>query len=79
MDIYKSLSHTKWECKYHVVFIPKYRRKVLYGELRQHLGEVFRDLARRKECEIEEAKRVAICDCGQTGHSPFCDGAHSRI
>ncbi len=47
MDDYESLSHTKWECKYHVVFIPKYRRKVLYGELRQHLGDVFRKLALR--------------------------------
>ena len=42
MDEYESLSHSKWECKYHVVFIPKCRRKVLYGNLRQHLGEVFR-------------------------------------
>ena len=38
MNEYESLNHTKWECKYHVVFIPKYRRKVLYGSLRQHLG-----------------------------------------
>jgi REP element-mobilizing transposase RayT len=45
MDEYESLSHTRWECKYHVVFIPKYRRKTLYGELRRHLGEVFRKLA----------------------------------
>ena len=42
MDETKSLSHSKWECKYHVVFIPKCRRKVLYAQLRQHLGEVFR-------------------------------------
>jgi putative transposase len=44
----------KRECKYHVVFIPKYRRKALYFELRRHLGEVFRKLAERKESEIEE-------------------------
>ena len=50
----QSLSHTKWECKYHVVFIPKFRRKVLYGQLRQDLGEVFRELARQKESQIEE-------------------------
>ena len=43
MDEYESLNHTKWECKYHVIFIPKCRRKTLYGELRQHLGEVFRN------------------------------------
>ena len=54
MDDYESLSHTKWECKYHVVFIPKCRRKVLYGQLRQHLGEVFRELATRRESRIEE-------------------------
>jgi len=54
MTDYQSLSHTKWECKYHVVFIPKYRRKVLYGHLRQYLGEVFRELARHKESRIEE-------------------------
>ena len=42
------------ECKYHVVFIPKCRRKVLYGQLRQHLGEVFRKLAEQKESRIEE-------------------------
>jgi len=54
MDDYGSLSHSKWECKYHVVFIPKYRRKTLYGELRQHLGEVFRKLAMQKESRVEE-------------------------
>ena len=54
MNDYQSLSHTKWECQYHVVFIPKYRRKVLYGHLRQYLGEVFRELARQKESRIEE-------------------------
>ena len=54
MDEMESLSHTKWECKYHVVFIPKCRRKTLYGELRQHLGEVCRKLAVQKESRIEE-------------------------
>jgi len=50
----KTLNHSKYECKYHVVFIPKGRRKLLYKELRQYLGEVFRELARRRECVIEE-------------------------
>jgi putative transposase len=54
MSNYNRLQHTKWLCKYHVVFIPKYRRKVLYGQLRQHLGQVFRQLAQRRESEIEE-------------------------
>jgi putative transposase len=54
MDDYESLSHSKWDCKYHVVFIPKCRRKTLYGELRQHLGEIFRKLAMQKESRVEE-------------------------
>ncbi|WP_456378155.1 IS200/IS605 family transposase [Thiolapillus sp.] len=54
MDEYKSLRHSKWECKYHVVFIPKCRRKTLYGQLRKYLGEVFHELARQKESRIEE-------------------------
>jgi putative transposase len=54
MDEYESLSHTKWECKCHVVFIPKCRRKTLYMGLRKHLGEVFRRLAHQKESRIEE-------------------------
>jgi putative transposase len=54
MNEYQTLSHTKWEGKYHVVFIPKCRRKVLYGQLRQHLGEGFRELARQKESRVEE-------------------------
>ena len=48
------LNHTTWECKYHVVFTPKYRKKALFGHIRRHLGTVFRELARRKECQIEE-------------------------
>jgi putative transposase len=54
MDKIASLSHSKWECKYHVVFIPKCRRRVLYGQLRKHLGEVFHDLAQHKDSRIEE-------------------------
>ena len=50
----KSLAHSRWDCKYHVVFIPKYRRKAIYGELRKMLGEIFHDLARQKECRIIE-------------------------
>ena len=54
MDEYQSLNHSQWECKYHVIFIPKCRRKVLYGELRRHLGPVLRTLAEQKESKIEE-------------------------
>jgi len=54
MDKFESLSHTAWDCKYHVVFIPKCRRRTLYGQLRQHLGEVFRKLASQRESRVEE-------------------------
>ena len=54
MELIKSLKHTKWDCKYHIVWIPKYRRKVLYGNLRKHLGEVLRDLAQQKESKVLE-------------------------
>ena len=50
----KSLSHTRWECKYHVVWIPKYRKKKIFKELRPHLGALLKDLAAQKECEILE-------------------------
>ena len=54
MSEYDSLNHTKWECKYHIIFIPKCRRKVLYGKVRRNLGEVFHELAKQRECEILE-------------------------
>ena len=54
MTHYRSLSHTKWTCQYHVVFIPKFRKKVIYGELRRDLGEVLRRLAQQRESEVEE-------------------------
>jgi putative transposase len=54
MNEYETLNHTTWDCKYHVVFIPKYRRKVLYQELRKALGDVFRQLAAQKEAKVEE-------------------------
>lgn len=54
MDGPESLSHSTWECKYHVVFIPKCRRRTLYEQLRRPLGEVFHQLARQKESAIEE-------------------------
>jgi putative transposase len=49
-----SLNHSRWECKYHVVWIPKYRKKTLYGQLRQYLGQVFKELARNRESEVLE-------------------------
>ena len=53
-DLYNSLSHSKWDCKYHLVFVPKWRRKVLYGNIRTALGPIFHELARQKECAIHE-------------------------
>lgn len=53
MKEYKSLAHTRWDCKYHVVFIPKMRKKKIFGVLRQHLGAIFRELAKHKEVEVE--------------------------
>jgi putative transposase len=64
MDNYQSLNHSKWECKYHVVFIPKYRRKALYFELRRHLGGIFRALTQQKESAVEEGTSCPItCTC----------------
>ncbi len=65
MPDYKSLSHTRWDCKYHIVFIPKKRKKVIYGNLRKFLGEIFHELAKRKDCKILEGHlmrdHVHIC------------------
>jgi len=54
MKDYQSLNHTRWDCKYHVVFIPKRRKKTVYGEIRKHLGRILHELARHKESEIVE-------------------------
>jgi putative transposase len=54
MRDYESLAHTRWDCKYHVVFIPKKRRKVIYGKLRRYMGEIFHELAGRKGVKIVE-------------------------
>ena len=53
-DLYQSLSHSKWDCKYHVVFVPKQRRKAIFGQTRRQLGPIFHALARQKECQIVE-------------------------
>jgi putative transposase len=54
MDEYETLNHTTWDCKYHVVFTPKCRRKTIYTNLRPHLGEVFRRLAQQREAKVLE-------------------------
>lgn len=75
MKVYETLRHTTWECRYHVVFIPKCRRKALDGQLRQELGKVFRELGEQKECEIEEGHLTFTPGSAfpQTGTLPaFC-------
>ena len=59
MEEHRSLSHTKWQCKYHVIFIPKYRRRRLFGVIRRELGPVFRRLAEQKESKVEEGHILA--------------------
>jgi putative transposase len=54
MKTLNSLSHSKWECMFHVTWIPKYRKKKIYGKLRQYLGKTLRELAKQKECEVLE-------------------------
>ena len=58
MNDYKSLNHTTWDCKFHVVWIPKYRKKTLYGQIRKQLVPVLKELARQKESEIVEGHLV---------------------
>ena len=53
-EIYQSLSHSKWDCNYHVVFVPKLRRKTIFGQIRRQLGPIFHALAQQKECRIIE-------------------------
>ena len=59
MNTVKSLNHTKWECKYHLVWIPKYRRESIYKELRPYFGDILKELASQKECIIEEGHLLA--------------------
>jgi putative transposase len=65
MKEYQSLSHAKWDCKYHVVFIPKRRKKKIFGALRRHLGQIFHELAGHKESKVVEghlmSDHVHIC------------------
>lgn len=51
-----SLAHTKWECKYHIVFAPKYRRQIIYGKIKQDIGQMLRKLCEYKDIEIHEAE-----------------------
>ncbi len=67
MKEYQSLSHVKWECKYHIVWCPKYRRKKLYGKIRRRLGEILHDLCRQKGVDLIEGH-------AQSDHIHLCLG-----
>jgi putative transposase len=59
MNDFESLAHVRWECKYHIVFIPKYRRKVIYGKLRNGIGRILRDLCEQKNIELLEGHAMS--------------------
>ena len=75
MTNYRSLNHSKWACQYHVVFIPKYRKKAIYGELRRYLGEVLRRLARQRESDVEEVELPGFVDTRPQGGVRRCHDA----
>ena len=54
MHDWQNLSHVRWECKYHVIIVPKYRKRVLYGKIRRRVGEILRDLCRQRGIEMVE-------------------------
>ena len=58
MKDWKNQAHVKWGCKYHVVVLPKYRKKVLYGKVRRRIGEILRDLCQKKGVQLEEGKAM---------------------
>ena len=62
MDI-MSLAHTKWRCNYHIVFAPKYRRRLIYGELRADIGKIIRNLCARKVCKERSGNYRGKCMC----------------
>jgi Transposase IS200 like len=76
---YNHLNHATWECKYHVVFTPKYRKKLLFGKIKRHLGQVFHDLARRKECRIEDGHLMPIMSTCDIDTSEVFGGADHRV
>ena len=67
MTNYHSLNHSKWACQYHVVFIPKYRKKAIYGSLRRHLGQVLRELARQRCCWLIQPATATTRNCNTWG------------
>ena len=80
MDTLESLSHSLWECKYHVVFVPKCRRKTLYGTLRRHFGEVFPKLAAQKQSRVEEGHvRLEPCAHADRDSAEVCGLAGDRV
>ena len=74
MDDVKSLSHSKWRCKYHIVFAPKYRRQVIYGKIKADVGRILRELSERKGVEI-----VAAECCPDHIHMLVCIPPHLSV
>ena len=70
-DVYQSLAHSKWDCQYHVVFVPKRGRKAIFGNIRRQLGPVFHALAKQKECQIVEGHFVILRDFPLFGQPLF--------
>ena len=60
MNNQENLNHTAWDCKYHIVWIPKYRKKRIFTELRPYLGEIFRSLSTQRKCKIEEGHIMRV-------------------
>ena len=65
MKDWQSQAHVRWDCKYHVVILPKYRRKVLYGRIRRGVGQILRDLCRQKDSYIDREQEKRDCDQDQ--------------
>jgi hypothetical protein len=74
MDGFQSLSHTVWECNYHIVWIPKYRRKALYGDLREHLSIILRELAVQREQHIGRAPQAGPYSHADLHSAEVCSG-----
>ena len=80
MHDWQSLAHVRWECKYHVVIIPKFRRKILYGQLRKQVGRILRALCDQRGVELLEGKAIGGPRASLPEHSPEVQRcAHGRL
>ena len=77
-ELYQSLSHSKWDCKYHVILVPKRRRKLIFGQARRQLGAIFHALARQKECQ-KLSSNARPCAYGYCHSSQAPGGLGDRV